>query len=299
MLTNPIFSPFPAAQSSPVAGLIQGAAGTRPSRGGGPIQDLVQLSLAAARPAFELDFNIAQNQALARLDAQVEELQNADFGAGRTALLKVKAARLDRELDELVAHRETVSSNRQTVIEALSQLTDLRALADPSTATEFEDKRTELLATLDKLKTANPSRFGAPDGLSAAKSDGTAAIGGIVTNNFASATDIQNAQDTIDSLSDTLTFSFTILELNQDGASKLISGTTRGLTESNNRIDEIVKEERQAKIDEIQAERDKTAAILTNISLAFETTQAFSSYIAQSTVLPPQGDPGSVLNLFA
>ena len=68
--------------------------------------------------------------------------------------------------------------------------------------------------------------------------------------------------------------------VNQDGANSLISGVTRGLTEANAQIDEIVKEERRAKIAEIQAERDKTATILTNISLAFETSQAFGSFVA-------------------
>lgn len=298
MLTNPVFSPLPTASVSPVANLIRGAAGLRTGNGSGPIQDLVQLSLVAARPAFELDFNIAQNQALARLDAKVQELQEANFGAGKTALLKVKSARLDRELDELVAHKDTVSTNRQSVIDTLARLTELRALADPSTATEFDAKRTEVLDNLDKLLTAKPSRFGAPDGLRTAKTDGTADIGGIVTNNFATAADIQSAQDTIDSLSATLTASFSILELNQDGASSLISGVTRGLTAVNSEIDDIVNAERKAQIDEIEAERDKTAQILTSISLAFEVNQAFASYIAQNTVLKPASDPGSVLSLF-
>ncbi len=300
MLTNPIISPFPTAQGSPVAKLIRGSAGVGSSSGdSGVIQDLVRLSLVAARPSFELDFNNAQNQALARLDAKIQELQSTNFGSGKTALLRVKAARLERELIELRDYKERVSTNRLSVTDTLATLSDLRGLADSSTVSEFEAKRTEVLDSLDRLLTAVRSRFGAPDGLRSAKSDGTDAISSIVTNNFATPTDVQNAQDTIDKLSATLSTASTILESNQDGASKLISSAERGIGDAKKRIDKIVSAERRARIDEIEGERDKVAQLLTSISLAFETNQAFGSFIAQSTVLKPGNDPGSVLNLFA
>ncbi len=299
MLTNPIISPFPTAQASPVAKLVRGSVGIGISSDSGVVQDLVRLSLVAARPAFELDFNNAQNQALARLDDKIQELQSTNFGSGKTALLRVKAARLERELVELRDYKERVSTNRLSVTDILASLSELRALADSSTATEFDAKRTEVLDSLDRLLTAVRSRFGAPDGLRSAKSDGTDAISGIVTNNFATPTDVQNAQDTIDKLSATLSTASTILESNQDGASKLISSAERGIGDAKKRIDKIVSAERRARIDEIEGERDKVAQLLTSISLAFETNQAFGSFIAQSTVLKPGNDPGSVLNLFA
>ena len=298
MLTNPIISPFPSAPPSPVAKLVGRSAGISGGGGAGPIQDLVRLSLVAARPAFELDFNTAQNQALARLDAKVQELQDTEFGAGKTALLKVKSTRLERELEDLNAYKATVSTNRLTVDDILEGLTELSGLADPGSLTEFEAKRAQVLEALDKLRTAFASRFGAPDGLRSAKAEGIDAISGIVTNDFANATDIQNAQDTIDGLSATLTTASTILESNQDSATGLINSAERGLGDAKRAIDEIVNAERRAKIDEIQAEREKTARLLTNISLAFETNQAFGAYVAQSTVLAPGTDPGSVLNLF-
>ncbi len=299
MLTNPIISPFPTAQASPVAKLVRGSVGIGISSDSGVVQDLVRLSLVAARPAFELDFNNAQNQALARLDDKIQELQSTNFGSGKTALLRVKAARLERELVELRDYKERVSTNRLSVTDILASLSELRALADSSTATEFDAKRTEVLDSLDRLLTAVRSRFGAPDGLRSAKSDGTDAISSIVTNNFATPTDVQNAQDTIDKLSATLSTASTILESNQDGASKLISSAERGIGDAKKRIDKIVSAERRARIDEIEGERDKVAQLLTSISLAFETNQAFGSFIAQSTVLKPGNDPGSVLNLFA
>ncbi len=260
---------------------------------------LVRLAQAAARPNFELQFNIAQNTALARLDKEIEAFQDDDFGRGKTALLRVKATRLDRELAEAKAYKTVVTSNRLTAKDALDQLDALRALADPASVSEFEAKRSELLETLDKLRTADASRLGAPDGLRQAKADGLAAIEAIVTNDFATGADIQAAQDAIDGLAADFTQSLSILEINQDLTAILVKSADRSLDEARLKIDDIEIAERKQQIDKIQALQERTATILTSVSLAFEGAQALSDYITQNTVLPREIEPGSVLNLFA
>jgi hypothetical protein len=260
---------------------------------------LVRLAQAAARPNFELQFNIAQNTALARLDKEIEAFQDDDFGRGKTALLRVKAARLDRELAEAKAYKEVVTSNRLTAKDALDQLAELRALADPASVTAFEAKRSELLETLDKLRTATASRLGAPDGLGRAKADGLAAIETIVTNDFATAADIEAAQDAIDVVAADFTQSLSILEINQDLTTNLVKSMDRSLDEARLKIDDIEIAERKQQIDQIQALQERTATILTSVSLAFEGAQVLSDFITQSTVLPREIEPGSVLNLFA
>jgi hypothetical protein len=260
---------------------------------------LVRLAQAAARPNFELQFNIAQNTALARLDKEIEAFQDDDFGRGKTALLRVKAARLDRELAEAKAYKEVVTSNRLTTKDALDQLDALRALADPASVTAFEAKRSELLETLDKLRTATASRLGAPDGLRQAKADGLAAIEAIVTNDFATAADIEAAQDAIDGVAADFTQSLSILEINQDLTTNLVKSMDRSLDEARLKIDDIEIAERKQQIDQIQALQERTATILTSVSLAFEGAQVLSDFITQSTVLPREIEPGSVLNLFA
>lgn len=260
---------------------------------------LVRLSQAAARPNFELQFNIAQNAALERLNKEIEAFQDDDFGRGRTALLRVKASRLERELAEAKDYKAVVTGNRLTVKDTLDQLEALRALADPASVTDFEAKRSEVLETLDKLRTAEASRLGAPDGLRQAKADGLAEIEAIVTNDFATAADIQAAQDAIDGVAATFTRSLSILEVNQVLASNLVKSVDRVLDEARLKIDDITIAERKAQIDKIQALQQRTATILTSVSLAFEAAQYMSDFIAQNTVLPQEIEPGSVLNLFA
>jgi hypothetical protein len=260
---------------------------------------LVQLAQAAARPNFELQFNIAQNAALERLDKEIEAFQDDDFAHGKTALLRVKVARLERGLSEAQAYREVVTSNRLTVRDVLDQLDALRGLADPTSVTEFEAKRSELLETLDKLRSAEVSRLGAPDGLAQAKSDGLAAIEAIVTNDFATADDILAAQNAIDGVTADFNQSLSILDINQTLTANLVKSAERSLDEARLKIDDITIAERKQQIDKIQALQKRTATILTSVSLAFEGAQVLSDFIAQSTVLPQEIEAGSVLNLFA
>ena len=168
-----------------------------------------------------------------------------------------------------------------------------------STVSAFEDKRTELLGTLDKLRTLTASRLGASDGLSSTKADSIAAIEDIVTNDFATAADITAAQDAINEVTSDLNASLTIIELNKAAASSLIDSADRGLSEARLRIDDIVVAERKKNIDAIRELEAQTATILSSISLAFEASQFLTQYVNQNAVQPREIDPGSVLNLFA
>ena len=259
---------------------------------------LVRLTQAAARPNFELQFNIAQNVELDRLDAKIAKFQESDFGQGKTALLRVKANRLERELEETKAYSATVKTNRLTVKDLQDQLDELRALADPTTTAEFDSKRAEVLETLDKLLTARPGRLGAPDGLADAKADGLAAIEAILTNNFTTAADVQAAQDAIDAVRSDLDGSLTIIEINNTLSVNLIKTVDRSLDQAKLKIDDIEIAERKKQIDEIQELHARTATILTTISFAFEAAQAFTDSL-QNSLLPREIEPGSVLNLFA
>lgn len=298
MLTNPIASALPTATTDPVVRLLGGGGQIRNVGDNLAGQTLVQLSQLAARPAFELQFNITQNQALARLDAKIQELQDTPVSNGRTALLKVRVAGYERGIQEARDFKDLVATNRQTSSDTVAFLTELRALADSSSVAEFDAKRDEILAALDKLRTATGNRLGAPDGLAQIKADATAALEGLQHNNFASAADVQAALDTIDELSERLNVSLSIQTLNQGLADTRIRSQSRSLSDLEQRITDIEVNDRKAKIDEINALRDQTSRILTSVSLAFEGSQSLSGFVAQA-VLPQSIEPGSVLNLFA
>jgi hypothetical protein len=261
-------------------------------------QTLTFLSQASARPNFEVRFFQAQNKAVERFNKEIEEFQNTEFGKAKTALLRVKAKRLENTLGIAKEFKKFAVTNRQTVKDILDQLGELRALADPGTAAEFDAKRGELLESIEKLKTANVTGLGAPDGLIDLKPESTADLEGIVHNDFATADDIANTQAVIDGLTTQYSDKLEILELNQDIATTLVNSKDRVLAEVRYKIDDIEIAERKAQIDRIQALQDELARTFTAISLSFEGSQNLADFVNQGAVLDREPEPGSVLNLF-
>ena len=257
-------------------------------------QALSQVAQASVGPAFEVQFNAAQNAAIERYNAELEKFQNSDYGQGETAVLRAKAVRLEKNLELAKIFKTYSTSSRETVKNILDQLSELRDLADPTTSAEFDAKRTEVLDTIDKLSTANTSGLGAPDGLATLKAQAKSDIEAIVLANPPT-----DAQTTIDDLTQQFSTKLDILELNQDAASSLVNGKDRVLAEVNSKIDDIQIAERKQQIDKIQKLKDDLGRILGALSLNFEGSKAFGDFLAKNTIQTREPDPGSVLNLFA
>lgn len=262
-------------------------------------QSLVQLSTLSAAPNFELRFNNAQNAALDRLNEKIVKINSADFGRGKTALFKVKIARLEREKAALEPFKATTQTNRFSVKAAIEQLSELRDLADPSSVSDFEAKLSQVQNTLSTFRTAKRFNYGVPDKLSTARDDGNATLDAIVHNNFASQGDIDAAQSAIDTLSASLEESLVYIEINFTIAKNLFKSADVGLDKAKLKVDEIESVERERKVAEIKELEEQTSRILTNISLSFEVAQSFTEAINKNAILPREIEPGSVLNLFA
>jgi len=262
-------------------------------------QSLVQLSTLAAAPSFELRFNTAQNAALDRLNEKIVEINSADFARGKTALLKVKISKLEREKAALEPFKATTQTNRASVKAAISQLAELRDLADPSSVSEFESKLNQIYSTLETFRTAKRFNYGVPDGLGTARDDGKASLEAIVHNNFATQDDIDAAQSAIDTVTAELDESLVFIEINFTIAKNLFKSADVGLDKAKLNVDELESEERERKVAEIKELEEQTSRILTNISLSFEVAQSFAEAINKNAILPREIEPGSVLNLFA
>ena len=261
-------------------------------------ESFAQLSQISAGPNFELQFNTAQNAALERLNAKIDEINKEEFGRGKSALLRIKASRLEREKAEIEPFQANAKTNQASLKNAVTQLTELRALADSSSVTEFDAKLAQVQETLATLKTAQRFRFGAPDGLRDAKTNSESALAGITHNNFASQTDIDNAQATIDTVTAQLNASLSIVDVNVGLANGLFKSVDSSLDTANLKIEDLESAERTRQIEEIKKLEEETSRILTNISLSFEVAQDFTKFINSSAILPQEVEPGSVLNLF-
>lgn len=257
---------------------------------------LTRLAQVAAAPQFEVIFAAAQARAVERFNQQIEEFQSAEFGRSRTVLLRAKVVRLEGALGLANTFKTHTSTNRQTVKDILTQLDELRILADPATTAEFDAKKVELLDNIDKLLAANITGLGAPDGLRDLKVQATAAITALSAADAASAAAAQTA---IDDQILGFTGKLEILELNQDSATILVKSSNRLLGEIKLKIEDIEIAERKTQIDLIKKKETELASVFSVLSLSFEGSRGVSRFIAEGTVLKPELDPGSVLNLFA
>ncbi len=256
------------------------------------------LAQAAARPAFELQFNAAQNAVLDRLDAQIAELQTTDLFLGKTATLRVKLNQLENRLPEIESYRESVTTNRTTTLDILNGLAEARDLTDPGTVAEFDAKLAEVVALVEKLQTRPFALIGVDDGLLQTKPQLQADLAAITTNNFATAADIQAVQDTIDSLTTTLNGTLAVLEINDDDAFDSLAALQRQQAEVQRQIDGIETEQRQQRLDEVNDLREQASRTLSIISLGFEGSQNITQFLTENLTLSQRPAPGSVLNLF-
>ncbi len=256
------------------------------------------LAQAAARPAFELQFNAAQNAVLDRLDTQIAELQSSDLFLGKTATLRVKLSQLENRLPEIESYRESVTTNRTTTLDILNGLAEARDLTDPGTVAEFDAKLAEVVALVEKLQTRPFALIGVDDGLLQTKPQVQADLAAITTNNFATAADIQAVQDTIDSLTTTMNGTLAVLEINDDDAFDTLTALQRQQAEVQRQIDAIETDQRQQRLDEVNDLREQASRTLSIISLGFEGSQSITQFMTENLSVDQRPAPGSVLNLF-
>ena len=86
--------------------------------------------------------------------------------------------------------------------------------------------------------------------------------------------------------------------MNFTQAKNLFTSVDVGLDKVDLKIEELEVAERQRKVEEIKQLEEEISRVLTNISLSFEISQDFANFV-NSSILPEEIDPGSVLNLFA
>ncbi len=262
-------------------------------------EQMVRISKLAAGPAFELQFSIAQNTVLDRLDKEIAELQEQKVSTGATALLEINISKLKNDVGEIDAFAARAKSNRITTQGVITSLSDLVALADSATVAEFDALLATTIADIEKLQTPLFERYGAPDGLRKVKADALAQLGALVHNNFATTGDVTSVQATLNSLSTDFGGALVITTINAEAGFNLSQDTNAKIADIEADITTITLGEQAAKIDDIEEQKKRAAQILTALSLSFEASQALTDYITQATIFKPEIDPGSILNIFS
>ena len=260
---------------------------------------IAQTAIAAARPAFELQFFQTQNAVLDKLDEAIENVHDSINTKGATALLDVKIKRLQNDLAIISDYKTRTDAKASRVSDTLANLGDLISLAAPGTVAEFDAKLAETISLMQTTKTPIFEQFGVQDRLRAAKIDGLAQLEALVHNNFATQTDIDNTTAILTAIQSDYTASQTIIGSNTKIAFTLQSSTSDTISELSRQVSNIKAAAISEATDKVKAKQEQFSQILTALSLAFEASQAFTNFIAESLASAQEIKSGSVFDIIS
>jgi len=262
-------------------------------------ESLAQTAIAAARPAFELQFFRTQEAVLDQLDKEIENVQASFNTKSLTALLDVRIKRLQSDLANITAYKNRADAKAARLTDTRDALAELITLANPATVAEFDAKLAETIALMETTKTPVVEQYGVPDRLRAAKTDGLAQLAALAHNNFATQGDIDAVTATLTAIDTDYTASQSIVDSNVNIAFTLQESTTNTINELSRQSSNIRTEALDEATDKVKAKRDRFGQILTALSLAFEASQEIATFVAKNIAFEPEIEPGSVLNLFS
>ncbi len=260
---------------------------------------IAQTALAAARPAFELQFFRTQEDILNRLSEDVENVQNAVNTKGATALLDLQIKRLQNDFTLINDYKTRTDKKASRVADTLANLGELITLAAPGTVAEFDAKLAETISLMDTTDTPIFEQFGVQDRLRKAKTDGQAQLEALVHNNFATQADIDNTVAILTTIQTDYTASETIIDSNTKIAFTLRSSTNDTIAELTRQASNIKTAALAEASDKVKAKQEQYSQLLTALSLAFEASQEFTKFIAASLASAQDTEVGTVFDIIS
>lgn len=252
-----------------------------------------RLANLAARPNFELQFNILQNQLLGQLDDKVQDILDTG-GVNRVdAFLELEQRRLARELPVIGKIENGFTLNYVTVNGMLSRLTTLESLAVGTDEQTFDSELALLNQDLQGIRAVD----GLPAGLIV--NDGLVDIrdAGLGLNSFASyGTETERLQAVTDAQV-ALGNALQVLTVNLD----VVRDKEQNAIEKQNSVNlqiQALNAASQAEIlGEVEDLRAEYAQFLKVLSIGFETSQSFAENFGEALLAPSDVGKGTVLDI--
>lgn len=260
--------------------------------------NLGQLSVG---PALELQFNIAQNTLLGRLNKDIATLQSGGTSTeGETAHLRRRITSAGAKIAELEPYATRTAANESLVKSTLDRLSELTALADPSTSADFDAKLQETLDILDKIQTAGNTPAGmVNDGLRTLRASTVAGLQAIVTNGFATPADVTSVTDAVNTLALALTDGLVMVELASDTATNAVTSFKRIKSEAEAKVLEIELAAKDALTKKIEDARDYYGRILSSLSYSLDAAVNLTGVLNESFNHDLKPQTGTMLDYLA
>lgn len=260
---------------------------------------MVSASQAAAGPAFELQFFLTQDAILSQLNDEINGINGSINTSSATALIDIQLSRLQSDLVGVNDFKARTATKTTRVTNTLERLADLTTLAAPGTVAEFDETLAEAINIIQKTKSPTYERYGVQDGLRKAKANALAQLESLAHNNFATQTDIDDTTAILAEIQADYLASQSIITSNTNIAFNLQTGADRTIQELNRQVSVIKTDAISGATGKVKEKQEYYGQLLTTMSLAFEASQEFTKFIADSLAVSQEIEPGSVLNLFS
>jgi hypothetical protein len=255
-------------------------------------RDLGNLARISARPTFELQFNILQNQLLSQLSDKIEKLNDTSANTQVDAFLKLEKSRLNRLRPLIGRYENSGLLNHRTVNDFSIRLPELKTLASGGDAAAFDAFLDKMNADASRLKKLNGYTIGfyAKDGLEELRRDGFA------INSYASYATDADREAALDAAITKNEASLTVLVANMNAVQTFRSRIDGDLTGVVLQIESTLAADQAEKIAEIQKLREDHGRFVKVLSLAFEGAAAKAESISKQLLDPPTRNTGTVLD---
>ena len=262
------------------------------------------LASAAARPNFEVQFNILQNSIIDRINKDIERINEASTENQVDAFLLLSQKKLTIFKDNLERFTFVNARNAWTIPELKTKLDQLTAAVNANDTATFDSVLAQVNEIVGNMQVPDGTNVAItiPDGIAALRRDGILNVdrAGVTTkitaySQFANSAEalaaIASAQTRLDS-------SFVSVMIKAEAAENIRVLTEKNLTSTVFAIESARTASEAEKAVELAKVRENYAQLLNALSLAFESSQAMAEQLGKNLFDPNKVAPGSVMNLF-
>ncbi len=266
--------------------------------------NFARLASAAARPNFELQFNILQNSIIDRINRDIEQI-NSDSTENQVdvflLLSRNKLTRYKENLERLIFANGRVAWAIPELQDKLDRLTAAVNANDTATFDTVLGQVNDIVGNLQVVD-GSPVGITMPDGIAAIRRDGLLNVdqAGVATR-ITAYSQFANSAEALAAITrakNRLTASLTSVLIKGEAAENIRVATEQKLTSTVLAIEAAQTARDAEKATALVKVRENYAQLLNALSLAFESSQTMAEQLGKNLFDPNQVAPGSVMNLF-
>ena len=262
------------------------------------------LANRAARPNFELQFNILQNAVIDRINKEIEAANEASSENRVDAFLLLSKRKLETFTENLDRFRFFNARNAWTIPDLKTKLGELQTASTAGDAAAFDAILTQVNNAVGNMPVPNGTTVGIyiGDGIQAIRRDGLLNVDrlGVTTKitAYSQFTGDAEAQAAISAALTRLDNSYNSVIIKADSAEKIRVMTEKQLVSVSFQIEAARTAAAADKAVELAKLRESYGRLLNALSLAFEVNQAAAEQLGKGLFNADNIEPGSVMNLF-